>query len=244
MRTEMKTFFLALAALLVVPLFAACTNPFAPREAPVGGISEPAPQPTSPINVIRLFEWCWDNRDSNLLREVFTDDYTFVFGFADSAGNPYRNRPFTREDELESATNLFVRGNGGEPPANSISLDFDQSMIALPDSRRGKDGKWHKEIATSTVLRIDTDATDFDVTGFTRFFVVRGDSALLPKELKDRGFKADSGRWYIEQIQDETLGEVAGRASARPTSVQYFSPTWGYIRAVYNAPVFVEARKR
>lgn len=231
-----------LLALLLVPLVAACINPFDPREAPVGGISEPAPQPNSPINVIRLFEWCWDHRDPNLLREIFTDDYVFVFGFADSAGNPYRNRPFNREDELESATNLFVRGNGPEPPANSISLDFDQSMIALPDSRRGKDGKWHKEIAASTLLRIDTDATDYDVQGFTRFFVVRGDSALLPQELIDRKFKQDSTRWYIEQIRDETLSDAPGRAGTMSASIWGSPPTWGFVRALYRYP-FGEARR-
>jgi hypothetical protein len=231
---------LLLLMLVLTPLFAACSNPFAPRTAPVGGISEPPPQPNSAINVIRVFEWCWDNRDPTLLRDIFTADYTFVFGFADSAGNPYRNRPFSREDELESANNLFVRGNGSEPPANSISLDFDQSMIALPDSRRGKNGKWHKEIATSTLLRIDTDATDFDVQGFTRFFVVRGDSVLLPQELIDRKFKQDSTRWYIEQIQDETLGEVAARV--RATAMPSRALTWGFIRALYREPQLRSAR--
>lgn len=61
------------------------------------------------------------------------------------------------------------------------------------------------------VLRIDTDEEDFAVTGAMRFFLVRGDSALIPEDLAKRGVGADPNRWYIERWEDETVGEAATR---------------------------------
>jgi hypothetical protein len=104
-----------------------------------------------------------------------------------------------------------VRGSATEPPPLSISLTFEDNMTAQADSRPGKNRKWHKEIAAQTTLRLEQP--DLEVTGITRIFAVRGDSALIPRELRDRGFTADSTRWYIERIEDETVdaaGVVAG----------------------------------
>ena len=50
------------------------------------------------------------------------------------------------------------------------------------------------------------DDQEYRIIGNARFFVVRGDSALIPQEL---GFKPDSNRWYIDQWRDETLGGPA-----------------------------------
>ena len=38
------------------------------------------------------------------------------------------------------------------------------------------------------------------------FFVVRGDSARIPKDMVDRGFGPDKNRWYIERWEDQTVG--------------------------------------
>lgn len=204
-----------LAGLLLLGV-AGCFNPFAPRLAPTVGVYIPPPTPNSPQNVIRLFEWCWNNRDITLYSQIFTDDFQFVFALGDSAGNMFRDAPLYRSEELEIARHLFV-GGGAQAPATSIVLRLDPTLRATADSRPGKNAKWHKEILTSVDLAIKTeDEQDYRVTGYARFFVVRGDSALIPEDMKAAGFGPDSTRWYIEQWNDETLSGAGGAAAVQP----------------------------
>jgi hypothetical protein len=179
-----------------------CFNPFAPRLAPTTSVYVPPPKPNSAQNVIRLFEWCWKNRDINVYQEIFTDDFRFIFALGDSAGNLFREDPVTREMELTMARNLFV-GGGSAAPASNIALVLDPTLRAVPDSRPGKNPRWHNEIVTSVNLTIKTeDGTEYRIVGDARFFVVRGDSALIPQGL---GLGPDSTRWYIDEWRDETL---------------------------------------
>jgi hypothetical protein len=188
-----------------------CFNPFAPRIAPINGIYVPPPTPDSPQGVIRLFEWCWNNRDITTYKEILTADFRFVFALGDSAGNQFRDDPVTREMELTIARNLFVGGSTA-PPATSIYLNLDPTLRPLADSRPGKNPKWHKEIVTGVDLTIKTEGDqEYRILGNARFFVVRGDSALIPQELS---FKPDSNRWYIDQWNDETLTGTGGTALA------------------------------
>jgi hypothetical protein len=249
-----------LVALLLLGV-SGCFNPFDPRIAPTTGIYLPPPTPNSPQNVIRLFEWVWNNRDISVYKEILTDDFRFFFALGDSAGNMFRDEPVTREMELNIARNLFV-GGGSAAPATSITLVLDPTLRALPDSRPGKNPRWHNEIVTSVDLSIKTeDGAEYRIQGNARFFVVRGDSAMIPKEL---GFGPDSTRWYIDQWRDETLqgsaamapdpagpGELlvaqpfgrvtvsaAGRAPRRTRAVAALPPlpfemTWGQLNALY-----------
>ena len=245
------------AALVLGPLLVAgCFNPFDPRVASTTGISKPPPDPSSAVGVLRLYEWCWNERDPVLYREIFTDDYQFQFAQTDSAGNAYRDPALTREEELDIAANIFVRGTATEPPPVSISLTFYDPLYAYPDGRRGKTKfvRWRAQIAANTLLRIEQP--DIQVQGTTLFFVVRGDSAVLPQELIQRGFARDSTRWYVERIEDETLNEngqaarapagthvsaVLAAARARrigaPATLADFDPvtlTWGQVRAFWD----------
>ena len=222
---------LAAAALtLGLGLMAAgCFNPFAPLISRERVASSPAPVPNSPANAVKLFEWCWNNRAFQEYQELFTDDYRFIFATNDSAGNPYQGRPYTREDEMATAANLF-NGGSNQPPAKSITLNLDRNLIALNDPRPGKLGRWHKSIRTHVDLKVEVDhgdgATEFNtVQGFALFFIVRGDSAAIPPELVAKGFHSDSTRWWIERWEDETLPEggggpapqtASGRAGLRP----------------------------
>jgi hypothetical protein len=188
-------------ALLLLGCAGGCAKPFRPAISSTD-VYIPPPTPNSPQNVIRLFEWCWNNRDITVYKEIFTDDFRFIFALGDSAGNEFRDEPMTREMELNMARNLFV-GGGSAPPATSILLNLDPALRALPDSRPGKNPRWHNEIVTSVDLTIKTeDGAEYRIVGDARFFVVRGDSALIPQEL---GFGRDSTRWYIDQWRDETL---------------------------------------
>jgi hypothetical protein len=245
---------IALAALLC----AGCFNPFDPLVAKQrAGASDPPPVPTRPDLIVRLFEWCWDHRSITDYEEVFTDDFLFAFAATDSAGRAFQGAVLTRTDEIETARHLFV-GGGASPPANSISLQLDQNLFAEQDARPGKqDTTYHREIVTNVVLRIDTDEESFQVTGAARFFVTRGDSALIPRDLVDRGFRPDPNRWYIERWEDETVGSSGAYAAVRDRGLSGLaarpagspgtpgknaalpgpvSVSWGYIMQVFYPP--------
>lgn len=176
---------------------------------------EPAPLATTPANALRLFEWCWERRDLDGYGELLTENFLFVCAASDSAGNAFQGRALTRVDEIESVRHLFT-GGSASPPANSVSLHLDRNLIPQPDTRAGKEGEaLHQEIITSVVLRIETDEEDFQVTGAARFFLVRGDVALIPAELVARGFRPDTARWFIERWEDETLGSAAAWDAVR-----------------------------
>ena len=214
--TAMKRLALLAAAGTLLFALAGCFNPFSPLVSRIGGISSPAPVPNTPANCVRLHEWCWKNRAAEEYRELFTDDYVFVFGLNDSAGQPYRDRPWIREDELTTATNAFV-GGGDVPPANKITINYDPNLITFADVRPGKTNKWHRTIRTSVDLQVDAgERGTLEVKGNALFFMIRGDSANIPPELVARGFKRDSTRWWIERWEDETLSEGAALRPASP----------------------------
>ena len=125
-----------LGALLLLGL-GGCFNPFAPRIAPTTGVYVPPPSPDSPQGIVRLFAWCWNNRDATIYQQLFTSDYVFIFAVGDSAGNLFRDDPLDREEELNIARNLF-EGGGTAAPAASITLVLDATLYPLDDSRPGK----------------------------------------------------------------------------------------------------------
>src|SRR5580765_8058137 len=89
---------LALLLLLVAVLAAGCFNPFSPLIAPVRGFVAPPPVPSSATGVLRLFEWCYNNKAIAEYSELFTADYEFLFSPLDSAGADYRGAKWRRED--------------------------------------------------------------------------------------------------------------------------------------------------
>ncbi len=201
-------------------VLASCFNPFSPRVSLERVASVPAPSPTSPANLVKLFAWCWVNRDPAMYAEVFTDDYRFVFAPNDSAGNPFRDQPWLREDEMSMAQHLFVGGTD-RPPASSIVVNMDNNLIALPDPRPGKDFRVHRSIRASVDVKVTITSADGTpdvqpISGRALFYLVRGDSAVIPAELIKLGFKPDSTRWWIERWEDETAGATAPNR-ARPT---------------------------
>jgi hypothetical protein len=240
----------ALAFLALGLALAGCFNPFSPRIAPVLGISKPAPLPSSPSNLLRLFEWCYNNQAIAEYREIFSDDYRFLFSPTDSSGSDWRGRPWTREDELISTTQLFVGGSATEPPASSIHLSLDKNFFIFPDpefqtwpdgTHRDYDGTWHKNIRTTVTLRITTeDGGSTEIQGHANFYLVRGDSAAIPEELANRGFKPDENRWYIRRWDDETaqeggLAQAMAPAASRRVAVASGAATTLEAQGEYNA---------
>jgi len=228
-----------LAALAAAAAFAAgCFNPFQPQVLTTR-VTTVAPSPTTPENAVRLFQWCWVNRGVEEYKELFTDDYTFQSATIDSAGN--QSREVTRRnDEIDVATNMFI-GTVDKPPAQKITLDFDRNLVPFADQRPGKNPRWHKEVRTSVALNVTVDeGNSYQVSGHALFFLTRGDSAAIPQELKDRGFKPDSLRWWIDRWEDETI-EGAGLVArplraARPAAATIVLPvSMAQLKAIFRS---------
>ena len=230
-------------ALLV--MLAGCFNPFSPRVLNQR-VTSTAPTPNSPQNAVKLFEWCWVNRGVDEYRELFTDDYVFISAEKDSAGNESRDIQARRDDEVQTAENMFI-GSPEKAPAEQITLLFDQNLIAFPDSRPGKNPWWHKQIRTSVNLKVRIDSGNtVEVTGNALFFLTRGDSAAIPQELIDRGLKPAPGdttssqalRWWIDRWEDETLAPAAGIRSADVRAAQgpYIEMSMAQLRQLYYVP--------
>jgi hypothetical protein len=205
----------ALISAFALLIAVGCYNPFSPKLAPNVGVSEVAPSPTSPRGLLDLFSWCYNNRAYDEYTEIFTDDFQFQFSAADTTGQVFGDRGLFRQDELDTARHLFIEGTANEPPAQKIVLSFDRTFLPEPDSRPGKTYPVHQEIKRNVVLSIDTGDQAFRITGAARFFVVRGDSAKIPEDLVQRGFRPDKNRWYIERWEDETIDTGGGALIAQ-----------------------------
>ena len=198
-----------LAAIAGLVTLAGCFNPFSPQVLSQR-VTSAAPTPNSPQNAVKLFEWCWVNRGVDEYRELFTDDYVFISAGTDSAGNPSRDIQARRDDEVQTAENMFI-GSAERAPAEQITLLFDQNLVPFPDSRPGKNAL---------------------------FFITRGDSAAIPAELKSRGFAPDSLRWWIDRWEDETLGDGAVQASRLAHARISGSPirmSMGQLKRIYKS---------
>lgn len=211
----------SLLGLALVPvLLSGCFNPFSP-EVLTKRVTVTAPQPNSPEEAVQLFEWCWVNRGVEEYKELFTDDYVFQSALLDSAGNGGRDVITRRSDEIETAENMFI-GSADRPPAAKITLNFDGSLRPQSDPRPNHPDSLYKTIRTSVDLKVDVeDGNVLEVTGHALFFLVRGDVALIPQELKSR-IPPSRNRWWIERWEDETLpesGVTSGRA--RPMSAHW-----------------------
>jgi hypothetical protein len=198
--------------------------------------STPGPRADSPAGAVKLLQWCWESRSLARYREVFSDDFRFAFALADSVGNPYWGNPWTREDELLSAEHIF-------DASSSITLVFDGDLVPQPDSRPGKSYPWHQQVQVQnlTLTIYWNDGSGYRITGGGLFFIARGDSAVIPEDLFNRGFRPDMNRWYIERWEDRTnVGASAamalggGGAAAPSRSLPGYSPTWGRIKVLYR----------
>jgi hypothetical protein len=197
-----------------------------------------APDPNTPVAAVEFLQWCWTHRDIAHYHQVFTDDFSFAFTAADTAGDPFLQAPWTwtREDEIISAQHIFGA-------ASSITLPFEADLHDQPDLRPGKTDPVHRQvqIANLTLTINRKDGGGYRVTGGALFYLVRGDSAAIPQELEDRGFKPVPTRWYVERWEDQTgygavpasaTGERAPAAPARPLPTRKLS--WGGIKLQYR----------
>lgn len=202
-----RTAWIAASAAL---LLGGCFNPFRPEVSNDPGqtvSASPAPKPTSPRNVMKLFKWCWEQKNITTYEEIFTEDFVFAFAEADTEGNAFPGNVLDRGEELNTARHLFVGGAATEPPANSITLEYRSPLVPQNDSRPGKLAPWHLSFQTDVDLTIRADIVYRIVTKAV-FYVVRGDSARIPPEIRDRVLPPGTDpailrrRWFIERYED------------------------------------------
>ncbi len=199
----MRRILLFVSAILASLSVAGCFNPFSPI-IKSERVTTVAPSPTTPQNAVKLFEWCWVNRGVEEYKELFTEDYVFLSAGLDSAGNQSREIQARRDDEIQTAENMFI-GSAERAPASSITLNFDRNFIPFPDPRTGYVDSLFKSIRTSVDLKVQIDeGTTLEVNGYALFYLVRGDTAAIPIELQSR-FKKDKSRWWISRWEDETI---------------------------------------
>src|SRR5438876_1460241 len=179
------------------------------------------PVPSTPADALALLRWRWENRDVARYRELFTDNFRYNYAGGDSSGAAYQTTPWGRADELASATGLFAGGNPAQAPASSIALVFTAAAQPADRSFPGLSYPWHQQLVAPWTLDIArTDGSSLAAGGQSLWFLVRGDSAVIPQELKDRGFSPDPGRWYIERWSEQVdtrpivsaPSEVSGKA--------------------------------
>jgi len=186
--------------------------------------------PDSPQATLGALTQAMNDRDALHYGQLFTADYAFQFAISDSAGNPFRNRALTREQEVASAIHLLVTGTASLPPATRVVLTFDRNFLPEPDSRPGKVFPWHEEVKMNFVLSIDTGDAAYRLTGAERFFFVRGDSAQIPPDLALQGFRPDASRWWIERWEDESAPSLQVPNDG-PTPTKFTS--WGDLKVLY-----------
>ncbi len=92
----------------------------------------------------------------------------------------------------------MLEGGGALPPLRAIHVSFVGRPVVAGDPRPGKDARWHRIVRTGVVLAAtairDGRPLERLVRGDATFYVVRGDSARVPRELVARGFRPDSAR--------------------------------------------------
>jgi hypothetical protein len=165
---------------------------------------------------------CWQDRSISEYLLLPSENYRFDFASGDSAGTYYSSTPWTRSDELATAQHIFVTGTPSQPPATSIAIDFTSAPTDSADPRPGMNPKWHRLVTMAASVRIFFAESGFEITGPSRFFVVRGDSAEIPADLIARGMKPDSTRWWLERWTDETY-------HGSPKTI-----SWGAVKALYR----------
>lgn len=206
------------AFLVVIGLSAialtSCFNPFRPElsSEPVQHGSGQAPRPTSSRNVMKLFKWCWEHQNINSYDQIFTGDFRFGFAQADSQGYTFPGNELSRFQEVDIARHLFIGGGAtGEPPANSITLEFRSPLIAEPDTRPGKAEPWHVSFQTKVDITIRTDNALYRILSNAVFYAVRGDSADTTVDAGGPVLTHERSRWYIERYEElDQVGLVAG----------------------------------
>ena len=189
---------------------------------------------SDPANASRVLLYRYSGLDLAGYGALLTTDFEFVFDPADASGDPYRERGWSRDDELASAANLFVSGTTALAPVRRVSILLHGPVVALPDDRPGKLAPWHSRVSLPVEVMAWRESALWWALGTETFYLVRGDSAKLPSW---RSPPADSTRWYFERWEESTDPYVAASLGAAPRALDTTPRrrlTWGGLKALYR----------
>jgi hypothetical protein len=162
----------------------------------VAPASSPPPVADSPVHALALMKWSWEARDLSQYSTLLPANFGGGSFVTDTVGNLYRTKPWTRDDEVVYAGNLFRT-------ATAIRLDFTRRLVPAYDFRPGMRYPWHQVIQAPMSLAVTTSAGTTQSNGASLFYLVRGDSAALTPVMIASGMPADSNRWYIEHWENQ-----------------------------------------
>ena len=191
------------------------------------------PAASSPAGAVQRLGWAFDHRDIGAVAGLLAADLQFQTFETDSAGNAPALVQWPRDSVLVALRSLFDGVPGVSGPA-TVKLSLDANLLPFPDTRVGKNAKWHKTVRSSADLRVADPASGsrFEVTGYLLFYLTRGDSAAIPADQAALGARADSSRWWIDRLDDETLGGIGVHAEPAQTNPSH-QFTFGQILRFY-----------
>ena len=193
------------------------------------------PAANSPAGAVQRLGWAFDHRDVDAIAGLLAADLQFQTFETDSAGNGGGGSRvgWTRDSVLVALRSLFDGVPGVSGPA-TVSLSLDPNLVAFPDTRVGMNPTWHKTVRSTADLRVADPASGsrFEVTGYLLFYLTRGDSAAIPTDQLALGARADSARWWIDRLDDETLSGIGARAAPARTNPSH-QMTFGGILRMY-----------
>ena len=188
-----------------------------------------APPATSATGAVKRLEFAFNHRDVDTIAGVLADNTLFMTTQADSVGS-LAEVLWTRARLLAALQGILVGDPPRTPEAVRVSLAFDRELSDMPDDRFGGSSEVHRAVRTSFEVVVSPDGVSvFEARGYLLFFVTRGDSALIPADLRARGATATATRWWIERVEDETL--PSGGYHTSPASAAWF----GRILSHYDA---------
>lgn len=221
--------------LLVTALFLACVAAGCSK-TPMRPVVPPAHAAvaTTPVGAVQALGLACEARDTTAYRALFTVDYVFRLDPFDPSFYEYPGSELTRADELILAAHMFHLGNHTVAAASRIEVAWLDSLIESPDDRPGKTSPYHAMISTRGRILADLGDAIFDASDPQVFYLVRGDSALVPPGL---GLAADSTRWFIERWEDYSLAPPAAWERTRDTRPMQTTPggrkLWGSLKKLY-----------
>lgn len=204
----------------------------------------------TPENAVLVLQWAFNHKDELVWQTLFTLDYEFPLDPADTTGRYADSSIIVRDEEIEFARNLFVRGVVGIPlatprsdqgspaaalvklpAADRILCGMRAPLVATADTRPGKSSSVHQRVLTEMVLTIFLPNERIDVYEDMAFYLVRGDSASIDIMLRERGVMSDSTRWYIERWESDPRLSVGRAAGSHALPARQF--TLGLLKRLY-----------
>lgn len=218
--------FSALLGLLVLLLATAC------EDDPVGGCYDCCKSGDcgeNPLDlserweVLNNIEYAYKVRRSDVYDELLSADFTFFFSAADVSGGLPAS--WTRADEIDATTRLFLSNEQTQPPTDPITrsmrldLPFDKSTLTWVEIQPSAypAEKWYSTTVFYTfTFEIEPNTTYIAVNGARAEFVVRNNP------------QGDKARWELVEFRD--LGDDKPPVSVQSTQ----EATWGAIKSLYS----------